>query len=88
MIFKELSVAVFRFALRCVVAEIDGGIQTLPGQNIESQNIERQNIEVAKYRRGKISRLQNIERQNIEVEEYRSGKISKWQHIEHKISKW
>ena len=30
MIFDELSNAVFRFALRCEGAEIDGGVQTPP----------------------------------------------------------
>ena len=34
MIFRELSNAVFRFVLRCVGAEIDGGVFKHPPQQV------------------------------------------------------
>ena len=42
MIFDELSNAVFGFALRCLVTEIEGGVQTPPPPQQGVENLEAQ----------------------------------------------
>ena len=69
-----------------------GGVQRLPGQNIESQKyrkqyIERQNIEVAKHRMRKISMGQNIEIAKYRIAKYRIAKYRKCKISKCKISK-